>query len=67
MEIKNENAAKPLLSAVASLDEIEGIAIEYFKNKYPLMDFKNNPFDKEAIDWVDMLSFVRHVLCCKCP
>ena len=63
---ENGNDANRLLSAVASLDEIEGIAVEYFENKYPLMDFENNPSDKEEIDWVDMLSFVRHVLSCHC-
>jgi len=44
---ENGNDANRLLSAVASLDEIEGIAVEYFENKYPLMDFENNPSDKE--------------------
>src|SRR5690606_23363865 len=57
------NDAKHLLSAVASIEQIEEVAIQYFKVKYPLMDFTVEA-DKCEIDWWDMLQFVQHVLSC---
>jgi hypothetical protein len=53
--------AKRMLAAVASIDEIEEVAKQYFENKYPLMDLSNDE-DKCEIDWWDMLQFVQHVL-----
>ena len=57
--------AKHLLSAVASIEQIEEVAIKYFEVKYPLMDLSNDE-DKCEIDWWDMLQFVQHVLSCHC-
>jgi hypothetical protein len=71
MSTKDENStkvqhdAKHLLPAVASIDEIEEVAKQYFENKYPLMD-SNNDEDKCEIDWWDMLQFVQHVLYSHC-
>ena len=45
-----------------TLIEIEEIAIAYFEAKYPLLNLKTNPFDREEIDWIDMLSFASHIL-----
>ena len=56
---------KPLLSAVASIEQIEEVAREYFEVKYPLMDLTTDE-DKCEIDWWDMLQFVQHVLSCHC-
>lgn len=57
--------AKHLLSAVASIEQIEEVARQYFEVKYPLMDLTNDD-DKCEIDWWDMLQFVQHVLSCHC-
>jgi hypothetical protein len=57
--------AKHLLSAVASIEQIEEVARQYFEVKYPLMDLTTNE-DKCEIDWWDMLQFVQHVLSCHC-
>jgi len=54
-----------LLSAVASIEQIEEVARQYFEVKYPLMDLTNDD-DKCEIDWWDMLQFVQHVLSCHC-
>lgn len=51
-----ENSEK--INKNTTLDEIEQIAIEYFKDKYPM----NIPFEKEEIDWIDMLSFAKYIL-----
>lgn len=56
---------KHLLSVVASIEQIEEVARQYFEVKYPLMDLSNDE-DKREIDWWDMLQFVRHVLYCHC-
>jgi len=54
-----------VLSAVASIEQIEEVARQYFEVKYPLMDLSNDE-DKCEIDWWDMLQFVQHVLSCHC-
>ena len=64
-EIKNETPAdaKPVLAAVAYIEEIEQVAIQFFENKYPLMDLQNaSDNDKDEIGWNDMLQFVQHIL-----
>lgn len=59
--------AKPMLAAVASIEEIEQVAIQFFENKYPLMDLQNaSDNDKDEIGWHDMLQFVQYVLSCHC-
>jgi hypothetical protein len=55
----NDNSAK----AVASIEQIEEVARQYFEVKYPLMDLTTDE-DKCEIDWWDMLQFVQHVLSC---
>jgi len=60
-----QHEAKPVLTSVASIEEIEEVAKRYFEVKYPLMDL-NNDADKFEIDWYDMLQFVQHVLSCHC-
>jgi len=57
--------AKNLLSNVASIEQIEEVARQYFEVKYPLMDLTTDE-DKYEIDWWDMLKFVQHVLSCHC-
>ena len=59
------NDRQHLLSAVASIEQIEEVARQYFEAKYPLMDLSNDE-DKCEIDWWDMLQFVQHVLSCHC-
>jgi hypothetical protein len=56
--------AKAVLSAAASIEQIEEVARQYFEAKYPLMDLTTNE-DKSEIDWWDMLQFVQHVLSCR--
>jgi hypothetical protein len=54
-----------ILVPVSSIEEIEEIAIQYFENKYPLMDLSHDE-DKSEINWWDMLQFVQHVLSSHC-
>ena len=64
-QLRQPPDAKHLLSAVASIEQIEEVARKYFEVKYPLMDLTIDE-DKCEIDWWDMLQFVQHVLSCHC-
>ena len=66
-QLFRSNGAKHLLSAVASIEQIEEVARQYFEVKYPLMNLTNDDDnDKCEIDWWDMLQFAQHVLSCHC-
>jgi hypothetical protein len=46
---------------ITSTENIEAELKEYFQNKYPFMDFKDDKY-QEDIDFLDWIYFTQHIM-----